>query len=315
MRSSVLKSILFLASVFLAFSGAARADEAIAAVSPAPSPQSHHLQNISARARVQTDQNVLIAGFIVTGTAPKNVLVRALGPSLSVNGVPIAGRLTNPTLELYAAGSNMPIAQNDDWRSGRAEDIQSTGLAPSNDLESAIVRMLDPGQYTAVVRGRDNGTGVGLIDAFELTAQNTPKFANISTRGFVGSGDNALIGGFIVGGGGGSDATMRVLVRGIGPSLNSHGIAGALSDPTIELFNANGVSLGFNDNWHDIQETEIYDTGLAPDNDFEAALVSVLAGGNYTAVLRGRDGGTGTGLIEIYEVPNVTQLPGGVAGK
>ncbi len=281
----------------------ATAQQPHAEVSPSPLPPGHHLQNISSRAQVQTGENVLIAGFIVRGNDPKNVIVRAIGPSLNNNGVPLAGRLADPTLELYAAGNSTPIAQNNDWRESQEAEITATGLAPSNGAESAIVRSLDAGQYTAIVRGNNGGTGVGLVEVYEVD-QSSSLLANISTRGFVGTGDNALIAGLIVGGGE-ADRAIRVVIRAIGPSLAMHGVSGALQDPTLELFDANGSSIGSNDNWMDSpQESEIVEVGLAPENPLESALVATLDRGNYTAILRGKDGSTGTALIEVYYAPD-----------
>lgn len=304
-----------LAASIGSFFNCAAMGEPTAEISPAPSPSPQRLQNISARARVQTEQNVLIAGIIINGTTPKSVIIRALGPSLSVNGVPIVGTLADPTLELYVEGSDIPIAGNNDWRETQEREISQTKLAPTSNLEAAIVMTLDPGHYTAIVRGRNGGSGIGSIEAYDLTTDSTSKFANISTRGFAGLGDDALIGGLIVGGESSIDSTERVIVRGIGPSLSSRGVAGALPDPTLQLFDSNGTSLGFNDNWRDSQGAEIEESGLAPESEMEAAIIAVLPAGGYTAVLRGVNQTTGTALIEVYDAPIFLPLRSGIAQR
>ena len=238
----------------------------------------------------------------MSGSEPKNVIIRGLGPSLQVNGNAIQGTLTDPTLDLYAAGSSVPLAQNNDWKDTQAAEISATQLAPSRDAESAIVRTLDPGRYTAILRGRDGGTGIGLIEVYDLDTPSGTKLTNISSRGFVGTGDDVLIGGVIAGGGEAS-ATVRVIIRALGPSLDTSGISGAIADPTLEIFDANGVSVGFNDNWRGPQESELVESGLAPDRDPESAIILQLVAGNYTAVLRGKGETTGTALLEVYDMP------------
>jgi hypothetical protein len=260
----------------------------------------HQLLNISTRARVGTGDNVTIGGFIITGLEPKRVIVRGIGPSLGASGVP--GVLANPTLELFR-GPDM-IDSNDDWRSHEAE-VQATGVAPTDDLESAIVRTLDPGAYTAILRGAHDGTGVGLVEVFDLTAIPAVKLANISTRSFVETGDNVLIGGFIAGPNDGSLVT--VVVRAIGPSLSGLGVSNALQDPTITLYDATGNILGTNDNWRinqsgDSQAADIQATMLAPTDDRESAILIPLAPGGYTAIVRGKENSSGVGLVEIFSI-------------
>ncbi len=256
------------------------------------------LLNISTRMRVLTDPNQLIGGFIVTGTEPKKVLILATGPSLAAFG--IAGVLANPTLELFQ--DNTSIASNDDWKIPARAEIEATGLQPSNDLESALVRTLAPGNYTAIVRGANGGTGVGTVQVFDLAQTANSKLANISSRGFVDTGDNVMIAGLIVGGGNGG-ANARVVIRAIGPSLNGF-LFGALQDPTLELKDANGVTLRSNDDWKkDGQQAEIEGTGLAPTDDRESALVASLPGGQFTAVVRGKSGTTGVAVVQVYNVP------------
>ena len=246
--------------------------------------------------QVLTDSNVLIGGFIVTGSAPKNVIVRAIGPSLGNFGV--QGALANPTLELHEPDGT--VISNDDWKDDQQADIEATGLAPSDDLESAIVGTLAPGLYTAIVAGKNGTTGIGLVEAYDLDQPVDSELANINTRGFIDTGDNVMIGGFIIGLDGFGDGT--VLVRGIGPSLTDFGVPGALQDPTLELHDASGNTLTTNDDWKETQQTEIEATGLAPSDDRESAILSTLAPGAYTAIVRGALDTTGVGLVEVYHL-------------
>ena len=259
----------------------------------APSPK---LLNISTRMQVLTDSNVLIGGFIISGSAPKKVIVRAIGPSLGDFGV--QGALANPTLELHEPDGT--VITNDDWKDDQQPDIEATGLEPMNDLESAIVETLAPGPYTAIVQGKDGTTGIGLVEAYDLDEPVDSELANISTRGFIDTGDNVMIGGFIIGPEGLGDAT--VLVRGIGPSLADFGVPGALQDPTLELHDGSGNTLMTNDDWKDDQQSEIEATGLAPSDDRESAILSTLAPGAYTAIVRGALDTTGVGLVEVYHL-------------
>jgi hypothetical protein len=260
--------------------------------------------NISTRMRVLTNENVLIGGFIVTGTDLKKIMIRGIGPSLTAFGVP--GALQNPILELHD-NTGATITTNDNWKDApNASDIAASGLAPSNDLESAILQTLVPASYTVIVRGVGGTTGVGLVEAYDL-GQNVPsKLANVSTRGFVDSGDNVMIGGFIVGAGLGNNGSgsEKVVVRAIGPSLIPFGIANALKDPILELHDGNGNTIAVNDNWKDgDQAAAIQASGLAPSNDLESAILKVLPSGPYTAVVRGNANGTGVGLVEAYNLP------------
>jgi hypothetical protein len=255
------------------------------------------LLNISTRALVQTADQVLIGGFIISGTDAKEVIIRALGPSLTDLGVP--GALADPVLELFDA-SGTTIARNDNWKDTQQSDIESTGLPPTNDLESAIVMTLIPSRYTAVMVGKSGGLGIGLIEVYDLAPAATSQLANISTRGFVDIGDNVMIGGLIVGGSGATSAT--VVLRAIGPSLSNSGISGALQDPTLELHDGNGALLAANDNWQDTQPTEIQSTGLAPTDVRESAILISLTPGNYTAIVRGKNETIGVALVEAYNV-------------
>ncbi|HEY3663838.1 MAG TPA: plastocyanin/azurin family copper-binding protein [Chthoniobacterales bacterium] len=269
----------------------------VAAATPTPSPAAAQPVNISTRLEVKTGDQVLIGGLIITGTAPKRVILRALGPSLA--GAGITDPLADPFLELHASDQSV-ITTNDNWRDSPTADIEATGLAPSNDLESALVITLDPGSYTVIVNGKNGATGVGLVEAYDLDGSATSQLLNISTRGFVESGSNVMIGGFILGGG---SENTKVLVRAIGPSLTGQGVAGALADPTLELHDGNGALIQSNDNWKDTQQTEIEATGLAPVNDLESAISETLAPGAYTAIVAGKGGTTGVGLVEVYRLP------------
>lgn len=257
------------------------------------------LQNISTRVRVQTGDNAMIAGFIVQGTDAKRVIVRAIGPSLQANGGPFPGRLADPTLELYSQDSDAPIATNDDWKQNQAE-VEATGVAPTNDKESAIVRSLVPGLYTAVVRGKDNSAGVGSVEVYDLNGAADSRLANLSTRGIVETGDNVMIGGIIVG----PNPTGRtqLVVRAIGPSLKSQ-VPNALDDTTLELRDGNGALIEANDDWQQSpRAAQLQATGLAPSNASEAAiLIPSLPTGGYTAIVAGK-GQTGVALVESYEI-------------
>jgi uncharacterized delta-60 repeat protein len=251
------------------------------------------LLNISTRLAVGADDNVLIGGFIINGTDPKKVILRAIGPSLGNFGVP--DPLADPTLELHNT-SDGSVGTNDNWKDTQQTEIEATGLAPTNDLESAIVATLDPGAYTAIVSGVSGGTGVGLVEAYDLDPA-AGSLGNISTRGFVNTGDNVMIGGFIVG-----SADAIVLVRAIGPSLTDFGVPGALRDPTLELHDSDGNTLTTNDDWKDTQQAEIEATGLAPSDDRESAILATLPPGGYTAIVRGALDTTGVGLVEVYHL-------------
>jgi hypothetical protein len=255
------------------------------------------LLNISTRLRVLTGDNALIGGFIITGSDPKKVIVRGIGPSLTSQNVP--GALADPVLELHDHTGAL-IASNDNWKDTQQSEIEASTIAPSNDLESAIVMTLDPAGYTAILRGKNNGTGIGLVEVYDLASGANSKLANISTRGFVDTGDNAMIGGFIVGAGGGGSA--NVIVRAIGPSLTAAGVSGALQDPTLELHNGNGTVIGFDDNWKDVQQAEIAASSIPPTDDHESAIAATLRPGPYTAIVRGKNDTTGVGLVEVYNV-------------
>jgi hypothetical protein len=249
------------------------------------------LLNIATRMRVLTGDSALIGGFIITGSDPKRVIIRGIGPSTN-----IPGALENPTLELFDSNQTL-LGSNDDWKSNQ-EEVEATTIPPAHELESAIVMILAPGAYTAVLRGQNNGTGLGVLEVYDLNTAANSILANISSRGFVDTGDNAMIGGFIVGGEG---AGARVLIRGVGPSLSSF-FPNALENPTLELRNADGSLIRANDNWRDSQEGEIEDTTIPPSNNLESAIVASVGNGNYTAILRGAGNATGVGVVEVYNL-------------
>jgi hypothetical protein len=196
------------------------------------------------------------------------------------------------------------VVTNDNWKDTQEAAIKATGVAPTDDHESAILATLAPGAYTAIVSGKNNTTGIAVVQAYDL-APTVGEFGNIATRGFVDTGDNVMIGGFIVGGGtAGTNAT--VLIRGIGPSLTKDGVTGALQDPTLELHDANGNVLKSNDNWMSTQEAAIKATGIAPTNAKESAILATLAPGSYTAIVRGKNNTTGVGLVEVYSITTTT---------
>jgi hypothetical protein len=248
---------------------------------------------------VQTGDNVGIGGFIITGTAPKHVLLRAIGPSLAQSGVPNA--LADPVLELHGPGAFATIT-NDNWKDDPVQEalILADGIPPANDLESAIDAILNPGAYTAIVRGKNNTSGVALVEVYDLSQAVLAKLANISTRAFVSTGNDIVIAGFILGSHSGND---RIIVRGLGPSLTAAGVPNALANPTLELRNSNGTLLVSDNDWQDnpAQAAELTAAGLAPTNNLESAIAATLPPGLYTALLAGLNNGTGIGLVEVYD--------------
>jgi len=261
------------------------------------------LLNISTRMEVLTGDQVLIGGFIVTGTGLKNVILRGIGPSLAAFGV--SGVLTDPILELHDAQGAI-LASNDDWQDTQQDEIEATGLAPGDDHESAIVTSLEPGSYTAILAGTNNSTGIGLVEVYDLDQSAGSKLANISTRGFVDTGDNVMIGGIIVGptdtGIGSVFIGTTVLIRAIGPSLGTFGVSDPLQDPVLELHDGQGAILASNDDWQDTQQDEIEATGIPPTDTRESAIVETLAPGAYTAIVRGKNDTTGVALVEAYHL-------------
>jgi glucose/arabinose dehydrogenase len=255
--------------------------------------------NISSRSPVASGDNVMIGGFIVTGNVTKKVIVRAIGPSLQQSNVP--NPLADPVLELHGPAGAL-ITSNDNWRDTQEAEIEDSRLAPPNNFESAIITTLQPGAYTAIVRGKNGATGVALVEVYDLDSAAAAQLANISTRSFVQTGDKRLIGGFTLGN---HIGLAKVIVRAIGPSLTGLGINNTLADPTLELRDSNAALVRANDNWEDdaTQAAQIAASGLAPSNPFESALSVSLLPGAYTAIVGGKNGGTGIGLVEIYNIP------------
>ena len=256
---------------------------------PSPTSTPGILGNISTRLPVGTGDSVLIGGFIVSGSQQKRVIARAIGPSL-----PLPGALADPTLELHDSTGGL-IASNNNWRSDQEAEIIATTIPPANDSEAAIVGTLaaNNSAYTAIVAGANNGTGIAVVEAYDLDQTVDSRLTNISTRGFVQSGDNVLIGGLIVSGQG----PLRVLVRAIGPSLP---LDGTLRDPMVELRDVNGALIASNDNWRSDQHVEILATTIPPANEQESAILRELSLGSYTAIVRGVGGGTGIAVVEVY---------------
>lgn len=262
---------------------------------PAPTPTAFApvMGNISTRLLVQTGDNAMIGGFIITGAQPKPVIVRGIGPSL-----PVAGALADPTIEVHGTSGEL-LASNDNWLDDPNQNhVFDTGLAPTNNLESALWGIIGSGSYTVIVRGKENASGVGLFEVYDLDVSTDSKLANVSTRGLVETADNVLIAGTIIMG----NSPARVLVRGIGPSLTSFGVPNALQDPALELHDGNGNLIAVNDNWRSDQQAEIIATGIPPTNDLESAILRDLAPGNYTAIVSGVNGDTGVALVEAYQL-------------
>jgi hypothetical protein len=271
------------------------------------------LGNISTRAFVQTGDNVMIGGFIVQGTTPKRVIIRAIGPELSQYGVP--NPMADPTLELHD-GTGALIASNDNWQTtiiggiiiqDQVQDITYTGHAPTDATESAIIADLPAGNYTAIVRGVNSTTGVALVEVYDLSSGTDSILGNISTRSFVQTGDNVMIGGFIVQG----TQPKRVIIRAIGPELSQYGVPNPMADPTLELHDGTGALIASNDNWQTTiiggiitqdQVQDIINSGHAPGNPSESAIIANLPAGNYTAIVRGVNNTTGVALVEVYDL-------------
>jgi hypothetical protein len=284
---------------FYAIAGKTRHNIARLVYVSGPPPAAQAL-NLSTRMRVQTGENVGIGGFIITGTAPKHVVLRVLGPSMGPFP-PDPAALRDPVLELHGPGAFATIT-NDNWRDDPEQEaaIRAAGLALNSDLEPAIDTTLNPGSYTGVVRDRNNGSGIAVIEVYDLSQAVPAKLANISTRAFVDTGNNIVIAGFILGGHNGDD---RIIIRGIGPSLIASGVSNALANPKLELRDHNGAPLMFIDDWQDdpTQAAEISAAGLAPGSNLEPAIAATLPPGSYTTLLYGVNNGTGVGLVEVYD--------------
>ncbi|MFN2475544.1 MAG: hypothetical protein ABR526_04295, partial [Chthoniobacterales bacterium] len=261
---------------------------------PTPTPAPAQVLNVSTRGNTLTGDNVMIGGFIITGNAPKKIVMRGIGPSTGM-----AGALADPVLDLYQPDGT--VTTNDDWQTAsNAGDIPAS-LQPKDPRESAILITLQPGVYTGIVHGKSSVTGTALVEVYDLSSGVPSTVANISTRGFVQTGDNRLIGGFILSGG--TTSTMEVVVRAIGPSLADAKVANALADPFLDVRDGNGNTLRTNDNWKDdANAANVSQSGLAPKSDLESALYLVLPPGAYTAIISGNGGTSGVGLFEVYGV-------------
>jgi hypothetical protein len=248
---------------------------------------------------VETGNNVVIGGFIIAGSDTKKLAVRGIGPSLT--GFGISDALPDPTISLRDSNGSLILA-NDNWQddSLQAAQLTALGLAPTNAKESALVASLQPAAYTAILAGTNQGMGVGLMEIYDTNGAANAQLANISTRGFVRTGENVMIGGFILGG----NNTTRVVVRGIGPSLAQFGLNPALADPTLELRDSNGVTLVSNDNWQDdpVSAVLLSANGFALSDSKESGIFTSLPAGQFTAILAGKNGGIGIGLVEIYNL-------------
>lgn len=256
------------------------------------------LGNISTRGFVGTGSNVMIGGFIINGSASKKVMLRALGPTLAQAPFNIAGALSDPVLELHAANGAL-ITSNNNWISAaNASDITASGYAPPNVAESAILTTLAPGSYTAIVRGAGSSTGIALVECYDLDESSASELGNVSTRGYVDTGNKVMIAGLIVKG----PANEHVLVRALGPTLGQapFNVPNSLADPFLDLRDANGTRIMANNNWADTQASAIQATGYAPPKAAEAAIDVTLVPGNYTAILSGVNNTAGNALVEVY---------------
>ena len=253
--------------------------------------------NLSTRGLVSVGDNVLIGGFIVSGTEPKSMVLRALGPSLS--GFGLSNVLRDPVLSVYDSSGNL-VGTNDNWQSDANHSVvEANGLAPANPLEAAQVRTLAPGAYTVIVTGKDPPRGLAWSRLYDISPLANSKFVNMSTRGSVGTGDNVLICGFIVG----DVESATVVVRAVGPSLASYGVSGVLSDPTLTIYDSTGSVIATNNNWQDDPNAGLVQkNALSPTNPSESAIVLHLPAGAYTAIVRGANGGTGNALVEVYQL-------------
>ncbi len=265
--------------------------------SPAHPPKAKRLLNVSTRLKAGTGDDVLIGGFIISGSGSKQVAIRAIGPSL-----PVAGALADPVVTLYDQTGNL-VKFSNNWNEDRP-GVLFTGLAPADEHEAVVVTTLAPGAYTAVLQGAAGGAGVALVEIYDLTADGDSNLANISTRGKVETGDNVMIGGFIIS----PEIVTKVMVRAIGPTLTQFGVGGSLQDPVLELHSGDGDLIFTNDNWRSTQQADILATGLAPTDDRESAIIATLQPGNYTAIVRGQNSTSGVALVEIYNLDSAAAV-------
>ena len=255
------------------------------------------LGNLSTRGPVGTGDNVLIGGIIVTGNTPKRVILRAIGSPLNANGTSDLAVLQDPILDLCDSSGSV-LQTNDDWRYGPELELEASTLAPQGDYDSAVIATLEPGHYTAIIHGYAHSTGIALVEVYDPAPASGSRLAEVSTRGSVRTGDDILIGGFIV-----LNSATKVLLRAIGPELTAFGISHALENPTLELRDANAALIEANDDWKSDNEQAIIDTGIPPKDQRESAIVRSVVPGSYTALVRGKADTTGTALVEIYRLP------------
>jgi uncharacterized protein GlcG (DUF336 family) len=277
-------------------SGTTGEDDAVILSSPHALMGPSGLANISCRLSIGAGDTQAIAGFIIGGTGSKDVVVRAVGPSLSQFG--ISNALPNPALEIHDQAGNL-ITTNNDWKSTQEAAIEAVGLALLNEKEAAVKLTLTPGAYTAVMQDETGTAGVGLIEVYDIGTSSGSVLSNLSTRGYVGTGDDVMIGGMILDA---SSGYAQVVIRALGPSLAASGVTGVLADPTLELHDANGATMGANDNWEDTQALDLAASNLAPPDPQESALMVWLTPGAYTAIVRGNNNATGIGLLEAYSI-------------
>jgi hypothetical protein len=267
---------------------------------PTPTPPDVQLLNISGRVLTQGGDKVGIGGFTVSGTSSKSVIIRGIGPSMTSGGTPVQGRLDDPKLELRASDGHV-IAANDSWRATQEQEIQQAGLAPSDNREAAIIASLPAGQYTAIISGANNSSGIGLVEVYDLASTLGGELGNLAVRGDVKTGDNVLISGLLLGGAN----PKRVLLRAIGPSLQNQLGDAVLQNPFLELHDGNGATIATNDDWKNASNAnEIQATGLAPTNDNESAILMPLGAGTYTTIIRGVNNTTGIAVAEAYKLNN-----------
>ena len=253
---------------------------------------------------MDTGDKVMIGGFIIRGNASKPVVLRGLGPSLTNFGIPAANVLNDPVIELHGPNGAL-ITSNDNWiDSPQKAQIQGTIFQPSDNRESVILATLPPGAYTVILSGAGNTSGIGIIEIYDNDKTVDSDLANISTRGFVQTGDAVLIGGFTLGN---NNNATNMVVRALGPSLSSFGLSNLLADPTLELHNANGTLMISNDDWQSdpVSAAQLIAHGLAPSNSKESAIFASLAPpGQFTAIVAGKNGGIGIAIVEIYNLRN-----------
>ena len=240
----------------------------------------------------------MIAGYIITGNVDMPVVLRGIGPSLASSG--LTDVLLDPVLQLRGSNGSV-ITMNDNWKDSQQSLIEGTLFEPRNDREAVILATLAPAPYTAILTGKNNTTGIGVVEVYNNDRDADSQLANISTRGFIQGGDNVMIGGFILGG---STENSRIALRGIGPSLSQFGLNNVLADPTLELHDANGATLISNDNWKDdlVSAALLTANGLGLEDDKESGIFTSLPAGQFTAILAGKNGGIGIGLVEVYNL-------------